>query len=86
MYGLLRERIGDSRDMLDDLAFADTFAPYVLATGALDPGRDAGLLSVGYMIARERCDLDAAMAMIWVFPLLCAAYGIAKMVLARRYL
>jgi len=26
------------------------------------------------------------MAMIWVFPLLCAAYGIAKMVLARRYL
>ena len=31
-------------------------------------------------------DLDAAMAMIWVFPLLCAAYGIAKMVLARRYL
>lgn len=31
-------------------------------------------------------DLDAAMAMIWVFPLLCAAYGIAKMVLTRRYL
>ena len=31
-------------------------------------------------------DLDAGMAMIWVFPLLCAAYGIAKMVLARRYL
>lgn len=31
-------------------------------------------------------DIDAAMAMIWVFPLLCAIYGIAKMVLARRYL
>lgn len=31
-------------------------------------------------------DLDAAMAMIWVFPLLCAIYGIAKMVLTRRYL
>ena len=31
-------------------------------------------------------DLDAAMAMIWVFPLLCATYGIAKMVLTRRYL
>ena len=31
-------------------------------------------------------DLDAAMAMIWVFPLLCAVYGIAKMVLTRRYL
>jgi len=31
-------------------------------------------------------DIDAAVAMIWVFPLLCATYGIAKMVLARRYL
>jgi hypothetical protein len=31
-------------------------------------------------------DLDAAMAMIWVFPLLCAVYGIAKMILTRRYL
>ena len=31
-------------------------------------------------------DLDAAAAMIWVFPLLCAIYGIAKMVLTRRYL
>ena len=31
-------------------------------------------------------DLDAGMAMIWVFPLLCAAYGIAKMILTRRYL
>ena len=31
-------------------------------------------------------DVDAAAAMIWVFPLLCASYGIAKMVLTRRYL
>jgi hypothetical protein len=31
-------------------------------------------------------DADAAAAMIWVFPLLCAIYGIAKMVLTRRYL
>ena len=31
-------------------------------------------------------DIDAAVAMIWVFPLLCATYGVAKMVLARRYL
>ena len=31
-------------------------------------------------------DVDAAVAMIWVFPLLCATYGIAKMVLTRRYL
>lgn len=31
-------------------------------------------------------DVDAAAAMIWVFPLLCISYGIAKMVLTRRYL
>lgn len=31
-------------------------------------------------------DLDSAMAMIWVFPLLCATYGIAKMVITRRYM
>jgi len=31
-------------------------------------------------------DFDAASVMIWVFPLLCLTYGIAKMVLTRRYL
>lgn len=31
-------------------------------------------------------DIESAAAMIWVFPLLCASYGIAKMVLTRRYL
>ena len=31
-------------------------------------------------------DIDAAAAMIWVFPLLCFTYGIAKMALTRRYL
>jgi hypothetical protein len=29
--------------------------------------------------------LDAGMAMLWVFPLLCLVYGIAKMALTRRY-
>ena len=41
----------------------------------------------GGMLQKARViDLDSAMAMIWVFPLLCATYGIAKMVLTRRYL
>ena len=31
-------------------------------------------------------DVDAGVAMIWVFPLLCGIYGVAKMVLTRRYL
>lgn len=31
-------------------------------------------------------DVDAGVAMIWVFPLLCLVYGFAKIVLTRRYL
>lgn len=31
-------------------------------------------------------DLEAGVAMIWVFPLLCLIYGVAKMILTRRYL
>jgi len=31
-------------------------------------------------------DLPAGVVMIWVFPLLCLVYGIAKMILTRRYL
>ena len=31
-------------------------------------------------------DLDAGLAMILVFPLLCLAYGVARMLLTRRYL
>lgn len=41
----------------------------------------AGLLQKARVI-----DIDAAVAMIWVFPLLCLSYGVAKFVLARRYL
>ena len=40
-----------------------------------------GLLQLAKVI-----DIRAGVAMIWVFPLLCAIYGIAKMVLTRRYL
>lgn len=41
----------------------------------------AGLLQKAKVI-----DIDAGVAMIWVFPLLCLSYGVSKMVLARRYL
>ena len=41
----------------------------------------AGLLQQARVI-----DVGAGVAMIWVFPLLCLIYGIAKMILTRRYL
>ena len=40
-----------------------------------------GLLQLAKVI-----DVRAGVAMIWVFPLLCLVYGIAKLILARRYL
>ena len=45
------------------------------------------LYFAGGMLQKAKViDIDAGIAMIWVFPLLCATYGIAKMILTRRYL
>ncbi|HSD15794.1 MAG TPA: hypothetical protein VLC71_00855 [Thermomonas sp.] len=45
------------------------------------------LYFAGGMLQKAKVvDIDAGVAMIWVFPLLCATYGIAKMVITRRYL
>ena len=45
------------------------------------------LYFAGGLLQKARViDLDAAAAMIWVFPLLALFYGIAKMILTRRYL
>jgi len=40
----------------------------------------------GLLQKAEVIDIDSAAAMIWVFPLLCFIYGIAKMRLTKRYL
>ncbi|USJ02681.1 hypothetical protein MUG10_11835 [Xanthomonas prunicola] len=50
----------------------------------------AGLISGGYMTAgflqaAELIDVPASVAMLWVFPLLCAIYGITKSIHARRF-
>ena len=39
----------------------------------------------GMLEKAEVIAMDAGMAMIWVFPMLCGIYGIAKMFLTRRY-
>lgn len=39
----------------------------------------------GMLEKAEVIGMDAGVAMIWVFPMLCAAYGIAKVILTRRY-
>ncbi|MBD1473126.1 hypothetical protein GUH21_17970 [Xanthomonas citri pv. citri] len=49
----------------------------------------AGLVSGAYMTAgflqaAELIDVPASAAMLWVFPLLCAIYGITKSIHARR--
>ncbi len=50
----------------------------------------AGLVSGAYMMAgflqaAELIDVPASAAMLWVFPLLCAIYGITKSIHARRF-
>ena len=48
------------------------------------------LISLAYMAAgflqlAKVIDIPSGVAMIWVFPLLCATYGLLKAVIARRY-
>ena len=42
-------------------------------------------MSGGFLQAAKVIDLPAAAVMIWVFPLLCATYGVAKFLVMRRY-
>ncbi|MBD7923233.1 hypothetical protein [Xanthomonas bonasiae] len=44
-----------------------------------------GYMTAGFLQAAGTIAVPAAAAMLWVFPLLCATYGIAKGVNARRY-
>ena len=53
-------------------------------------GIAAGLVSMGYMSAgflqsAKLIAVDATAAMLWVFPLLCLSYGVAKVFIGRRY-
>lgn len=49
-------------------------------------GVSLGYLSAGLLQAAKVIDVPASAAMIWVFPLVCLVYGVAKVVIARRYL
>jgi hypothetical protein len=42
-------------------------------------------MSGGFLQQAKVIDIPAAAAMIWVFPLLCALYGLAKSVVTARY-
>ena len=53
-------------------------------------GLAAGVVSTAYMSAgflqsAKLIAIGAATAMLWVFPLLCVSYGVAKAVIGRRY-
>lgn len=49
-------------------------------------GVSLAYLSAGLLQAAKVIDVPASAAMIWVFPLVCLVYGVAKVVVARRYL
>lgn len=39
----------------------------------------------GFLQLAKVIDIPAGVAMIWVFPMICASYGLAKIVVARRF-
>jgi hypothetical protein len=77
---LLRAMIRYIRDVdelqqrieLQAVSFATAFVSLLYLSG--------GLLQTARVVA-----VPAAAAMIWVFPLVCLSYGLAKVVVARRY-
>lgn len=44
-----------------------------------------GYLAAGFLQSAKVVDIPASAAMIWVFPLVCLVYGIAKAAVSRRY-
>ena len=44
-----------------------------------------GQPSTGFLQLAKVIDIRASVAMLWVFPLVCGTYGVAKAVVSRRY-
>ena len=44
-----------------------------------------GYLAAGFLQSAKVVDIPASAAMIWVFPLVCLVYGLAKVAVSRRY-
>ena len=44
-----------------------------------------GYMTLGFLQTAELIDIPSKIAMLWVFPALCFSYGLAKVVIARRY-
>ena len=57
---------------LEAVSFAAAFVSMAYVTGA-------------FLQLAKVIDIPSGVAMIWVFPLICASYGLAKIVVARRY-
>ena len=57
---------------LEAVAFSSAFVSFAYLTG-------------GFLQAARVIDIPAVVAMLWVFPLTCLAYGMVKIVVSRRY-
>ena len=42
-------------------------------------------LAAGFLQTAKVIDIPSSVAMIWVFPLICLSYGLAKLAIARRF-
>ena len=57
---------------LEAVAFSSAFVSFAYLTG-------------GFLQAARVIDIPAVVAMLWVFPLTCLAYGVVKIVVSRRF-
>lgn len=57
---------------LEAVSFAAAFVSMVYIAG-------------GFLQLAKVIDIPSSVAMIWVFPMICASYGLAKMVVSRRF-
>ncbi|MDI1252277.1 hypothetical protein [Thermomonas sp.] len=57
---------------LEAVSFAAAFVSMVYIAG-------------GFLQLAKVIDIPSGVAMIWVFPMICASYGLAKMVVSRRF-
>ena len=57
---------------LEAISFATAFVSMVYITG-------------GFLQLAKVIDIPSGVAMIWVFPMICVSYGLAKMVVERRF-
>lgn len=77
---VLRAMVGYIRD-IDELQQRIELEAICIAAA----GVSLAYMTGGFLQGAQVIDVPASAAMLWVFPSICGVYGLAKLVVARRY-